>query len=50
MSAAMTYLAAARGRDNLTLLADTLVDRVLVEDGRATGVVLADAASCAPRA
>jgi choline dehydrogenase len=42
MSAAMTYLAQARGRANLTLLADTLVDRVLIEDGRATGVVLGD--------
>jgi choline dehydrogenase len=42
MSAAMTYLAQARDRDNLTLLADTPVDRVLVENGRATGVVLGD--------
>ena len=41
MSAAMTYLAQARDRANLTLLADALVDRVLIEDGRATGVVLA---------
>lgn len=42
MSAAMTYLAQARTRANLTLLADTLVDRVLIEGGRASGVVLAD--------
>ena len=42
MSAAMTYLAQARGRANLALLADTPVDRILVEDARAVGVLLAD--------
>lgn len=42
MSAAMTYLAQARDRANLTLLADTLVDKILIEGGRATGVALAD--------
>ncbi|MFO1295406.1 MAG: GMC family oxidoreductase N-terminal domain-containing protein [Rubrivivax sp.] len=39
-SAALTYLAAARGRRNLTVLADASVDRVLFESGRATGVCL----------
>ena len=33
------YVDPARGRDNLTVLGDTLVDRVLVEDGRAVGAV-----------
>ena len=42
MHAAVTYLAPARSRPNLTLFADALVDRVCVEDGRATGVRTAD--------
>src|SRR6185437_4989433 len=42
MSVAMTYLAQARGRPNLVLLADALVDRVLIHDQRAVGVLLAD--------
>ena len=33
------YLDPARGRPNLTILGDTLVDRVLIEDGRAVGAV-----------
>lgn len=33
------YLDPARARENLTVLGDTLVDRVLVEDARAVGVV-----------
>jgi choline dehydrogenase len=33
------YVDPARGRENLTILADTLVDRVLLEDGRAVGVL-----------
>jgi choline dehydrogenase len=33
------YVDPARARENLTVLGDTLVDRVLVEDGRAMGVV-----------
>lgn len=33
------YLDPARGRGNLTVLGDMLVDRVLVEDGRALGAV-----------
>jgi choline dehydrogenase len=42
MSAAFTYLAPARPRPNLTIVPDALVDRVLVVDGRATGVRIAD--------
>lgn len=42
MNAAFTYLALARPRPNFTLLADVLVDRLLVEGGRAVGVVAAD--------
>jgi choline dehydrogenase len=42
MNAAFTYLAPARQRPNLELAADALVDRVLVEDHRAAGVLLAD--------
>ena len=42
MNAAFTYLAAARARPNLTLVADVLVDRVVVEDGRAVGVRTSD--------
>ena len=33
------YVDPARGRENLTILADTVVDRVLVDDGRATGAL-----------
>ncbi len=42
MSAAMTYLAQARERPNLTILPNAHVDRVLIEAGRAQGVRLAD--------
>jgi choline dehydrogenase len=35
---AFAYLDPARGRDNLTILADTLVDRVLLAGDRAVGV------------
>jgi choline dehydrogenase len=38
-NAAFAYLDPARERANLTIVADTLVDRVLLEDGRATGIV-----------
>ncbi len=38
-STAITYLGAARHRLNLTIRPDTVVHRVVVEDGRATGVV-----------
>ena len=33
------YVDPARARENLTILADTLVDRVLIEDGRAVGAL-----------
>ena len=42
MNAAFTYLASARTRTNLAVLPNTLVDRILIEDGRATGVRAAD--------
>jgi len=40
-SAALTHLAPARGRRNLTIRPDTLVDRVLFEGRRAVAVTLA---------
>ena len=40
-SVLLTYIAAARQRENFFLRADTLVDRVLVESAKAVGVVLA---------
>jgi choline dehydrogenase len=40
-SAALTFLARARQRPNLTLRADAPVDRIPLEHGRAVGVVLA---------
>jgi choline dehydrogenase len=42
MSAARTYLAQARSRTNLTVLADAAVDRIVIEHGRARAVRLAD--------
>ena len=42
MNGAFTYLAPARSRRNLEIRADTPVDRVLVENGRAIGVRLVD--------
>ncbi len=42
ISTALGYLSAARYRDNLTIQSDTLVNRVLVHDGRAIGVETAD--------
>jgi choline dehydrogenase len=39
MNAAWTYLPLARSRPNFTLLADTCVDRVLLDGHRAAGVV-----------
>ncbi len=42
MHAAFTYLAPARKRSNLTLIPDTLVDRICVQDGQATGVLTSD--------
>jgi choline dehydrogenase len=38
MHAAFTYLAPARQRPNLAIIPDTLVDRVCLDRGRATGV------------
>jgi choline dehydrogenase len=38
-NAAFAYVDHARSRPNLTILADTLVDRVLLDDGRAGGAV-----------
>ncbi|MBW3634802.1 MAG: GMC family oxidoreductase N-terminal domain-containing protein, partial [Chloroflexi bacterium] len=42
MNAAFTYLAPARSRRNLTIRADTVVDRVLFENGRPIGFRLVD--------
>ncbi|WP_336207240.1 GMC family oxidoreductase [Nonomuraea sp. LPB2021202275-12-8] len=39
MSTAVTHLAPARTRENLTVRADLTVDRVVVRDGRAIGVL-----------
>ena len=41
-SAAFSYLEPARGRDNLTVLGDTLVDRLVIDGGRCVGVQTAD--------
>jgi choline dehydrogenase len=43
-STVVAYLDPARDRSNLRIVAETTVDRVLIEDGRARGVVLRDAA------
>ncbi len=40
-SAALTYLATARGRPNFTIRSGVLVDRVMFDDQRAVGVCLA---------
>jgi len=40
-STLLTYIAAARPRPNLTIQADTLVDSLIIRDGRAAGVRLA---------
>jgi choline dehydrogenase len=37
-STARTYLQQAKGRSNLTILTDTLADKVIVENGRAAGL------------
>jgi len=42
MNGAFTYLAPSRSRRNLAIRADSLVDRVLFENGRAIGVKLVD--------
>jgi choline dehydrogenase len=41
-NAALAYLDPARDRGNLEIVGDTLVDRVLVDNGRAGGVVTVD--------
>ena len=41
-STAVGYLAPVRGRHSLTVMTGALVSRVLIENGRATGVVFAD--------
>jgi choline dehydrogenase len=47
-STALTYLAKARGRPNLTVRAGALVDRLAVEDGRVVGVRLAEPGETLP--
>jgi choline dehydrogenase len=42
MSTAMTYLAQARGRENLTIWPNSLIDRITVAGTKATGFRLAD--------
>ncbi|HEX8092280.1 GMC family oxidoreductase [Jatrophihabitans sp.] len=42
VSTSMGYLPAARGRENLTIIPATLVNKVLIRDGRAYGVELVD--------
>ena len=49
MNGAFTYLAPARTRGNLTIRADTLVDCVEFENGRAVGVRTGNGASTAGR-
>jgi len=42
LNGALTYLAVARGRPNLTIASESLVDRLLMDGGRVAGVVTAD--------
>ena len=42
MNAAFTYLAGARNRPNLRIVPNALVDLVLIQEGQAVGVRLAD--------
>jgi choline dehydrogenase len=42
MSTAIAYLGPARARPNLEVRGDTLVDRIILEDNHARGVMLAD--------
>lgn len=48
-STALTYLASARARTNLSVWPETIVDRVLLDQARATGVRLADGRDVAAR-
>ncbi|MFG2408088.1 GMC family oxidoreductase [Streptomyces brevispora] len=47
VSTAMAYLWPATGRPNLTVFADALVDRVLIDDGAVTGVRVLEGADSA---
>ena len=47
MNGAFTYLAPVRSRDNLTIAADTLVDRIEFDHGRAAAVRTANGAAIA---
>ncbi len=49
MNGAFTYLAPVRSRPNLEVQPDTLVNRVLIEQGKAAGVVTADGRTFAAR-
>ena len=49
MNGALTYLAPARARANLEIVADVEIDRVIVTDGVATGVVTVDGREFAGR-
>jgi choline dehydrogenase len=49
LNGALTYLAAARDRPNLEIVADAPVDRVLIENGQATGVLTTDGRTIAAR-
>lgn len=42
LNSSLSYLAPVRGRENLTIRAEALVDRVLFDGEKAVGVVLAD--------
>ena len=44
-NAALAYLGPARSRENLTIVADTIVDRVVLDGTRATGVTTTDGRS-----
>lgn len=44
---ALSYLAPIRDRANLTILPETAIDRVTIEDGRSTGVVTVDGGTIA---
>jgi choline dehydrogenase len=49
MNGALTYLAAARNRPNLEIVPDVSINRILIEDGRATGVIATDSRTYAGR-
>src|SRR5690606_30811105 len=41
-NAALSYLAPVRDLPNLTILSNTTIDRIVIENGRASGVVTSD--------